>query len=375
MLKFKTLTWLDLLLSLGLFTQVTALAFANSSSVTHAQTQIQALDKQIGHLEKTLQTQDQEKKHLLDTLANTDKKISQTWQDLNQTQQKIINNQKKIDLLQSKLSSQEKELKQQEAQLASHIRTRYQMNQYQPLKWLLNQEKPEHYSRILTLYQYLIQSRLTLISQIKNSKKELSKNQNLLENELNTQRHLQQTLSKQHESLAITKNREHDLIEHLEQDLANKKQKLIEIKKNKANLSQLLKQLAAQSVAKPRYPITQMRRKLPRPITNPLASTKRQGQGIKFITKEGDVVHAVYPGKIVFSDWLNGYGLLIIIDHGQGFMSLYAHNQSLYKRKGEAVSQNEQIASVGHSGGNRENGLYFEIRQGGKAVSPLEWLS
>ena len=85
-------------------------------------------------------------------------------------------------------------------------------------------------------------------------------------------------------------------------------------------------------------------------------------------------MNAVYSGKVVFSDWLKGYGLLLIIDHGQGFMTLYAHNQTLFKQKGDTVTQGIQIASVGHTGGLKQNGLYFEIRQYGKAIPPLKWL-
>ncbi len=118
-----------------------------------------------------------------------------------------------------------------------------------------------------------------------------------------------------------------------------------------------------------------MRRKLPKPVQTKPNGFQRMNQGLTFFAAEGAPVTAVYPGKVVFSDWLNGYGLLLIIDHGQGFMTLYAHNQSLFKSKGTNVIQGEQIATVGHSGGLKQNGLYFEVRHGGKAVPPLEWLS
>jgi septal ring factor EnvC (AmiA/AmiB activator) len=98
-------------------------------------------------------------------------------------------------------------------------------------------------------------------------------------------------------------------------------------------------------------------------------------QGLIFFAHEGTPVSAVSSGKIVFSDWLKGYGLLLIIDHGRGFMTLYAHNESLFKQKGDQVKQGEQIATVGHTGGIKENGLYFEIRQRGKVIPPLRWLS
>lgn len=373
--KLKNFKWLRFILNLSFLWAIITLAFAEAPALSKTKNQIQALDKQIGHLEKTLQAQSNEKTHLLNELATTDKKIGQTWQNLHETQQKTALNKKKIEALQGNVRTQKNALKQQEEMLANHIRTRYQISEYQPAKWLLNQENPEHYSRILTLYQYLLQSRLQLISQLKTTKQKLSAHQTQLEQELALQLHLQQTLTQQHESLALVKTRENTLIGNLEKDLVTKTQQLIEVKQNKDNLSQLLKQLAAQSVAKPRFPIVQMRKKLPRPIANNGISPQRVNQGVTFIAKEGEPVRAVYPGKIVFSDWLNGYGLLVIIDHGQGFMTLYAHNQSLYKHKGEPISQNEQIASVGHSGGRRENGLYFEIRQRGKAIPPLEWLA
>jgi septal ring factor EnvC (AmiA/AmiB activator) len=90
---------------------------------------------------------------------------------------------------------------------------------------------------------------------------------------------------------------------------------------------------------------------------------------------EGDAVTAVLPGKIVFTDWLKGYGYLLIIDHGHGLMTLYAHNKTLLKHKGDIVTQGEKIASVGHSGTIKKNGLYFEVRRQGKATSPLAWLA
>ena len=137
----------------------------------------------------------------------------------------------------------------------------------------------------------------------------------------------------------------------------------------------LLKPLSQQSITQAQKPFRTMYKKLPRPIQTRSRSLQKMNQGVTFFADEGTPVTAVYPGTVVFSDWLKGYGLLLIIDHGQGFMSLYAHNESLFKKKGQTARQNEQIASVGHSGGIKQNGLYFEIRLRGKAVPALDWLS
>ena len=88
---------------------------------------------------------------------------------------------------------------------------------------------------------------------------------------------------------------------------------------------------------------------------------------------EGAVVHAIFPGRVAFADWLRGFGLLLILDHGDGFMSLYSHNQQLFKQIGEWVDTSEPIAQAGSSGGMTKAGLYFEIRQNGVPRDPLIW--
>ena len=91
--------------------------------------------------------------------------------------------------------------------------------------------------------------------------------------------------------------------------------------------------------------------------------------------KEGTPVRAIHYGRIIFSDYLRGHGLLTIIDHGDGYMSLYAHNQVLLKETGEWVLPNETIAKVGNTGGQDDHALYFEIRHNGKPTNPKRWLA
>ena len=88
---------------------------------------------------------------------------------------------------------------------------------------------------------------------------------------------------------------------------------------------------------------------------------------------EGDEVKAISHGRVAFADWLRGYGMVIILDHGDGYMSLYGHNQSLYKETGDWVEVGETVATVGDSGGAERSGLYFEIRRNGKPTDPVRW--
>jgi septal ring factor EnvC (AmiA/AmiB activator) len=98
-------------------------------------------------------------------------------------------------------------------------------------------------------------------------------------------------------------------------------------------------------------------------------------KGLFIRANAGEEVRAVAPGRVVFSDWLRGFGNLVIVDHEGGFMSLYAYNESVYRRVGDAVRMGDPIASVGSSGGSPETGLYFELRYQGRPFDPLSWVS
>ena len=97
-------------------------------------------------------------------------------------------------------------------------------------------------------------------------------------------------------------------------------------------------------------------------------------KGVFIRAEAGAEVKAIAPGRIVFADWLRGFGNLAIVDHGDGYLSVYGNNEALYKAVGQAVNAGDPIASVGNSGGNTETGLYFELRHLGQPIDPLKWV-
>ena len=345
------------------------------SPVVQTQAKLKQLDVKIKNLQQNLASA-QDKRGLLNKeLSGTEKQIGEGVQKLSSIQYDVDTKKRKIAELQKTVEKLNKQLATQQQLLASHIRARYQMGEYQPLKWLLNQDDPSKVSRILTYYQYIVQSRQQLIDQIDETRKKITENKDKLHNELNKNQQLQNKLAQHQQQLQQNKNYHTALIKSLNNEIQTSEHALNDFKRDKNNLSRLLKSLSQQSVVQSSKPFAQMRKKLPLPVQTEHRSLKKMNHGVTFFADEGAVVTAVYPGKVVFSDWLKGYGLLLIIDHGQGYMTLYAHNQSLFKHKGQTVNQREQIATVGHSGGIKQNGLYFEIRLRGKAVSPLDWLS
>ncbi len=145
-------------------------------------------------------------------------------------------------------------------------------------------------------------------------------------------------------------------------------------------LQAVLAKLQAQDEVTAQKPFNQLRHQLTWPISGPIIASYgsmldvgERLSGVIIRATENTPVHAVYTGKVVFADWLRGFGLLVIINHGNGFMSLYARNHSLIAKVGDQVRQGESIATAGNTGGYTKSGLYFEIRENGVPVNPNAW--
>lgn len=352
-----------------------SIAAESSASLIETQSRLKHVNGKIEVLKRTLASANDRRGALNKELSSTEKQIGEGVHQLHSIKQKVRLKEQNISEFQKKLNGLNNQLKIQQQLLASHVRARYQTGEYQPLKWIIDQDDPYKITRLLTYYHYIIKSRQQVIELIDVTKNNISKNKEQLHLELTSNQQLQQQLLENQHQLEKTKQYHRELIQSLNTEIQNKEHDLQDFEKDKHNLSRLLIALAKRSVIHNSTPFIKMRKKLPLPIATSKRAFQKMNQGVTFFADEGTVVTSVYPGKVVFSDWLRGYGLLLIIDHGQGFMTLYAHNQSLFKKKGQLVNQNEQIASVGHTGGIKQNGLYFEIRLRGKAISPLDWLA
>jgi septal ring factor EnvC (AmiA/AmiB activator) len=154
---------------------------------------------------------------------------------------------------------------------------------------------------------------------------------------------------------------------------------------NKENLLLLLEQMENKALLSKRgknsSSFNERRGELGLPATGKISNrfgqsrseTNAKWNGLFIEAKRGTPVRAVHDGTVIFSDWFRGFGLLIIVSHGKGYLSLYAHNETLRKKSGDAVSTDEFIATVGSSGGQNKTGLYFEIRVSGKPSDPINW--
>ncbi|MCC5791980.1 MAG: peptidoglycan DD-metalloendopeptidase family protein [Legionellaceae bacterium] len=348
---------------------------AGNSALQDAQQRMQRLQQDIHQLQHQLQAKEKKTRLLNRELADSEKKIGPLALQLQRTEAALQRTRSILAQQEQHIQQLQTQQRQQQAHLLQHLQSRYKMDNLQILKSLLNLNQASDYSRVLTYYQYLMGSRKAMIAQLHATKHTLLTEQQRYQQQLSQHQKSRQEAQRAQKKLQAERVYQRHILQSLQQDIQQNQQKLLEYQKNEQALSALLKQLHQQSRPRAQRPFAQMRHKLP----PPLATRDRQKiagrQGMSFPGKEGEVVVAVYPGKVVFSDWLKGYGLLLIIDHGQGYMTLYAHNLALLKTNGDEVLQGEAIAQVGHSGGLRENGLYFEIRYRGKAVAAADWLA
>jgi len=158
------------------------------------------------------------------------------------------------------------------------------------------------------------------------------------------------------------------------------------LKEQQGGLEKLVRELRRALERAPKFPtdskdaFAKLRGRLTWPVAGRLAASYGQTRaggvkwdGMLLTGAQGSPVRAVYHGRVVYADWLSGLGLLIIVDHGDGYLSLYGHNERLYKDVGERVTAGDTIATLGDSGGRPRPELYFEIRKGGRPVDPRPW--
>lgn len=344
-------------------------------SVTATQTRLASINNKIKTLNNSLTHIQNKKGSLHNELSVIEQQLRDRLHQLDALQKKTALNEEKHKLLQKKSNSLQRKINKKQQLLATHLRTRYQISSYQPLKWLLNQEDPYRMNRLLTYYHYLIQSNQQVLLQLHTLQKDQLQAQHQLQQEVAENRALQQELSQLQQQLQQQKASQLALVTALDKQIKAHESQLSHYEENKKNLSQVLASLTTKPSIFQSAPFKKMYKKLPHPVQTQPGNIQKRYQGMTFFAEEGAAVTAVYPGTVVFSDWLKGYGLLLIIDHGQGYMTLYAHNQSLLKRTGQTVKQEELIARVGHSGSLQQNGLYFEIRLHGKAISSSRWFA
>ncbi|CAA0082123.1 Murein hydrolase activator EnvC [BD1-7 clade bacterium] len=333
------------------------------------------LDKQQSHSRK-LEKQLRQTEVSLGKLKSRAKRLQTTIRD----QQKQLNG-----LLARQKNLQLQSLAQQD-EINNLITTSYRLGREKRIKVLLNQESPEKFSRSLIYADYLNKAHLGAIEAFRDTVAELETVKPVLQSKTKALLANKTELLNQQATLKNTLRSRESTLKQLNAEIDSDKGKLAGLRLERKELEELLKAVekTVTSIQLPSdtVPFASTRGKLQRPVKGQLknrygkrrGSTQLRWEGVSFYANPGREVGSIHYGRVIFADWFRGKGLLMIIDHGDGYMSLYAHNQSLLREPGDWVSAGEAIATAGNTGGLDHTELYFEIRHQGKAVNPMKWL-
>ena len=360
--------------------------------------ELNKVESDINEVKKDMQRLSEQKDTLQNLLADIEKHYGETAALLKTLQSQIEQKRQSLDKIRLDMQAYQNERDRLSKELAGQIRAAYAMGQKEKLKLMLNQQDPALSSRMMVYFNYINKERLKKLADLEAAVQRLDQldKQKQTETEL-----LEQDLGrKKSEQAALDEARKqrNELLVQIGNDFSSSEQQLSQLQESENRLKSLMaslpiteEELAVDAEQAKEFSLdgddsselksdfSTLKGKLPWPVSGRLAqkfgSPRSEGawDGVLIDAREGMEIKAVTRGKVVYSEWLRGYGLLTIIDHGQGYMTLYAFNQSLYKRMGDLVEAGDVIASVGQSGGRSQAGLYFGIRKKGVPIDPLEW--
>lgn len=319
-------------------------------------------------------------------LKRADIAINKSTNTLRKTREKLGLSRARMAELKTEQGSLESNKGAQQQALAEQIRAAYMNGNQEYIKVLLNQEDPGKLARALTYYEYLNKARAEKIAELQLTLDRLAQVIVEIDTEQQVLKNLEADQKQQNNTLLALKSERQQVVDRLTQEVVSNERKLQEWQTNEADLASILDELE-QQIAQllPQQALTGLKNlkgKLNWPVRGKLRERfgrKREGSelrwsGVMIDAVAGQDVRAIYHGRVVYSDYLRGFGMITIIDHGDGYMSLYGHNEALFKNTGDWVEAGERIAAVGQTGGYPREGLYFEIRHKSRAVNPVSFM-
>ena len=354
--------------------------------VQQYQNKLDHVQQSINKVTKNLHGSRDQRSNTMTELKKLELKISENSRNINRLSNELKTLQKRIQSTDKALQKLNQALARQRKVLADQVRSAYVQGQQEQIKMLLNQQNPAEIGRIQVYFEYLNRAREQQITDFIKT----IKHKQVLESELSHARHqrkldLAEEASQKKELEAQRKQR-NKLLARLDVEIRNQEKNLADLKASRNKIENLLMslgQLLADIPANPneKQDFNKLKGHLPWPVKGRIlaryGTPKEEGhlkwRGVLIATKYGTPVKAISHGRVAFSDWLQGFGFITIIDHGDGYMSLYGHNETLLKQAGDWVNAGDVIATSGDSGGQPRPALYFEIRSHGKPVNPGNW--
>jgi septal ring factor EnvC (AmiA/AmiB activator) len=358
---------------------------AAADSLSLKSGQLEKLRASIQVLRHDLEVEQGKKDDLRTQLRDIEEQIGRLSIAFKRTGEELRRQSRKLDELTAEQRRHGRELARQRDMLAQQVRAAFAVGRQGYLKLLLEQQDPAAVSRNLIYYDYFNRARAQRIAAVNTEMERLATVKAAIAQQVQTLDQLRTRQEQERDSLQGKYQARGVVLAAVNARIESKDQELARLLDNERQLQAVVERLRQALADIPDTaggaPFGRLKGKLHWPAQGqiiarfgaPRSLGKLKWQGVMIDAGQGADVHAVYHGRVAFADWLRGYGLLVIVDHGDGYMSLYGHNESIYKQVGDWVETGEVIASVGSSGGRERPGLYFEIRHNGTPSNPVLW--
>lgn len=376
-----------LTLLLGLLASGVAAPQASDRELSRIKEQeLEEVRRQISDLKDSMDQRAAERDRISVELQDAEVAIAEQRAELADLERRRDHSEKRKAELEGRIESGEASLADELSQLGAQVRAAYTGGGQERLRLLLNQQDPAALGRQLKYYEYLSRYRAGNIGKVNAQLTELASLRADVADEVTSLERLAAARERELGELSSAQDRRRDLLASLNAKIDSEGEAIERLAAQEKDLARLIAELA--SILSD-YPITSeepfsaLKGKLTWPVAgrllhdygDPRATGQLSWKGVVLEAPRGREVRAVYHGRVVFADWLAGMGLLVIVDHGEGYLTLYGYNETLLKSPGDWVAPGDVIATVGDSGGQAKVGLYFEVRQNAAPVNPKGWVT
>ncbi|MEQ1583650.1 MAG: peptidoglycan DD-metalloendopeptidase family protein [Candidatus Nitrotoga sp.] len=368
---------------------------------THAlqQEELDNLRKHISVLQKELEKTSESQSEATDELRESERAISNSKRKLAELSLQHRAADQTLEKLKQQAQQLETNIQNQQAMLSKLLYQQYLGGKQEYFKLLLNNHDPDQAAREMRYYEYITRSRSTWLNMLRVNLAQLNEVVQQTQQKSGEITALQAEENAQQKILEKDRLARQQVISQFAQQLKQQRHEIGRLQRDENRLSQLIAKLSKMLTRQKdkgvfnndklpdnRFdgkPFEQLKGKLTLPVmgevVNKFGSARPDStvlwRGLMLRAANGQPVKSVAAGRVVFADWLRGFGNLLIIDHGKGYMSLYGNNETLYKQVGDVLRGGDTVAAVGNSGGNEDSGVYFELRHRGEPIDPLKWVA
>jgi murein hydrolase activator len=360
---------------------------ADSERVRQESRKLQTIRNQIQQIQSELTRHEEERNSLLPELRAAETQLNNVARKIHGLNRNTAEAKQALVDLKAERVELQNQLARNRHMLAAQLRSAFMAGGQERIKLLLNQQDPAALARVTQYYEYLNVARLDLMQSTQQTLAGLANVETGIEDNTQALKNLKLQYESEYQSWSRLRQDRQQLLTRIDSQIKERANTVSRLRADQTRIQELIASLTGifSDLPGPLHSVqqfAQLKGTLKWPVRGPLLNRYGQPrtagsdliwQGVNISAGRGSDVKAVSHGRVAFADWLPGLGLILIIDHGQGYMSLYGHNEVLFKETGDWVEAGETIATVGDSGGKTQTALYFEVRHQGTPVNPAEW--